>query len=132
MGITELILLFLSCLGITLTFVHMAIMDIIGLRQKWQRVDFLKKLFSCSACTGWHTGLWVGVPLTLLWFFGFHILFYCMTLPFASLSFCYLFERLCLLVDFNTVVVEKRVDRLIIDDTLKNENNNSFDDSTLL
>ena len=125
MGITELILLFLSCLGITLTFVHMTIMDIIGLRQKWQRVDFLKKLFSCSACTGWHTGLWFGVPLTLLWFFGFHILFYCLTLPFASLSFCYLFERLSILIDFNAVLTEKKLDNLPDDDTLKNEKSTS-------
>ena len=119
MGIVELIMLLLACLGVTLTFVHMKIMDIIGLRPLWEKIEFFKTLFHCSACTGWQVGLWFGVPLILLWFFGFHILFYCMTLPFTSLSFCYLFERLCILIDFNTVVVEKRVDSLIIDDTLK-------------
>lgn len=125
MGIVELILLLMFCLGITLTFVHMTIMDIIGLRQLWEKVDFLKKLLSCSACTGWHSGLWAGVPMVFLWFAGYHLAFYAITLPFASLVFCYLFERLSILIDFNAVLTEKKLDNLPDDDTLNNEKSTS-------
>jgi hypothetical protein len=111
MGIVEFLLLLLSCLGVTLTFVHMEIMDIIKLRPLWEKSSFLKKLFSCSACTGWHVGLWFGVSMFLLLYFEYIVLFYMCCLPFASQAFCYLLERWVILNDYKSVLVEKEIDK---------------------
>jgi hypothetical protein len=116
MGIVEFILLMLACLGVTLTFVHMKIMDIIGLRPLWEKVNFFKELFRCSACTGWHVGLWFGISMFSLLHFGYILLFYICCLPFASQAFCYLLERWVILNDYKSVLVEKEVDKVINDD----------------
>jgi hypothetical protein len=107
MTIVSLILLFLACLGVTITFVHMEIMDIIKLRPLWEKSAFLKKLFHCSACTGWHVGLWYGLLCYFIMVIGLTHIFYIMTLPFASSAFCFLFERIMILADNVNVKLEK-------------------------
>jgi hypothetical protein len=121
MGIVELIVLLLACLGVTLTFVHMKIMDIIGLRPLWEKIEFFKTLFNCSACTGWHVGLWFGSAMFLLLHFKYIVLFYLICLPFTSQAFCYLLERWVILNDYQSFIVEKQVDKLSNNDTVSDE-----------
>lgn len=107
MTLASIIVLLLACLGVTITFVHMEIMDILKLRPLWEKSAFLKKLFHCSACTGWHVGLWYGMFCFILSSFGWTFLFYLCTLPFASSAFCFTFERLVILVNNINIKVEK-------------------------
>lgn len=98
MGFVEFCLLFLALYGMTFLFVHSTIMDIVGLRQRWEKNDFLKKLFSCPVCTGFHAAWAYGFPLLFCLFF-FPKVFYFLSLPFAAMSFCYLFDRSVILID---------------------------------
>jgi hypothetical protein len=107
MNLVSLILLLLACLGITITFVHMEIMNILKLRPLWEKSQFLKKLFHCSACTGWHVGLWYGIFCYILYTFEYNFAFYLITLPFASSAFCFMFERTIILVDNLNIKIEK-------------------------
>ncbi len=127
MGFTELFVLLLACLGVTLTFVHMKIMDIIGLRPLWEKINFFKDLFNCSACTGWHVGLWFGITLLIILFLEYVFLFYAICLPFASQAFCYLLERWVILNDYKGAIVEKKLDKVLKDDTIKNEKAHNTD-----
>jgi len=112
MNLVDLIILLLACLGVTLNFVHMKIMDIIGLRPLWEKINFFKMLFNCSACTGWHVGFWFGVPMFWILQFGYLHAFYMICIPFASQAFCYLLERWGILTDYKSVLAEKELDKI--------------------
>ena len=92
MDLIDFVLLVLSCAGVTWTFVQSTIMDKIGLRPLWEKSSFLKSLFDCSFCTGFHIGIYWGV-------FCFCLnqisspMFYVMTIPFAAACASFIFER---------------------------------------
>lgn len=98
MSFGDIFLLLWSCVGLTIILVHSEIMDIIKLRPLWEKSWFLKKLFNCSMCTG----TWVGgynILTILSYFFISPILFYCLSIPFASSGFCYAIERIIIAID---------------------------------
>jgi hypothetical protein len=104
MDICELIIILLAVCGVVWTFVQATIMDKIGLRPLWEKSPFLTSLFNCSACTGFHIGWVYGIICVWLalnnWF-----LFYVITMPFATMAICFLYERLMfrLLLDIEKV-----------------------------
>lgn len=96
MNAIELILLLLSCFGMTLILVHGKIMDIPRdfLSNKFV---FFKKLIHCSMCTGW----WVGLFFAFIWtlHITFPVFFYFVTIPFASSGISFLLERIAIFID---------------------------------
>jgi hypothetical protein len=92
MDLISFILLVLSCAGVTWTFVQSTIMDKIGLRPLWETIPFLKSLFDCSFCTGFHIGIYWGLFCFWLNQIG-SPWFYILTIPFASACASFLFER---------------------------------------
>jgi hypothetical protein len=79
-------------------------MDKVGLRKLWNKWQFTRELFSCSMCCSfWFAAygiLSIYVKLTFA-----PIYFYAMVLPFASMAFCYFWERMTIM--FDELVVER-------------------------
>jgi len=101
MNSIDLFLFLFACAGITFTIVHAEILDIWKIRPFIHKIDFFKKLTSCSLCTGFWTGLFVS------------IIFYPETenyilLAFASSAFSFLFERSTILMDEKIIQLESK------------------------
>ena len=92
MSILDLLILFFTVAGLSFTFVHAEIMDIIKLRPLWEKVTFFKKLFNCAFCSGFYFSIivecFLDVPLKYFFF-----------LPFAGAAFSLLWERSVILID---------------------------------
>lgn len=103
----NMILILFACLGLTITINHGIILDKIGIRPLWERINFFKELFKCSMCTGFWVGLlFAFVVIIYMLLFAINpvlsmVFFYLITLPFASSGFCWLLERLSILIDEN-------------------------------
>lgn len=103
----EIILLLLACFGLTLVLVHGIIFDTLKIRPLWEKSKFLKELFECSMCTGFWVGLYFSFVMSIyciLPSFGVNllvnkILFYILTIPFASSGVCWFLERISILAD---------------------------------
>lgn len=107
MNFIDFILLMLSCAAVTWTFVQSTIVDKIGLRPLWEKSQFLKELWNCGFCGGFHVGIYWG----LFCFWLNHIQsqwFYILTIPFTAACFSFLFERLLVLIINVDEGVEKR------------------------
>lgn len=95
MDIVKLIIILLAVCGVVWTFVQATIMDKIGLRPLWEKSTFFSQLFSCSACTGFHIGWSYGIPCVWLALES-SFWFYVITIPFATMAICFLYERFML------------------------------------
>jgi hypothetical protein len=88
----SILFLFLFCaFGLTCIIVHGQILDILKIRALYNKIEFFKKLFSCSLCTGW----WVGLLLGIIYF----DIKYIIPFSFASSGFCFFLERFTILLD---------------------------------
>lgn len=107
MGFIDFLLLMGSCAWMTWLFVQATIMDDIGLRPLWEKIDFLRRLFNCSMCTGSHVGIYWGLFLYYLNTLG-SFWFYVLTIPFASACVGFVYERLLFLMIEVIEGIEKR------------------------
>lgn len=87
----EFLLGLLACFGMTFTFVHAKIMDILGIRPFLNRWEFTKQLQHCSLCSGF----WIGLLYAIL----FIPLKFVIPFAFAASGFSFFFERIAILVD---------------------------------
>jgi hypothetical protein len=106
MNLTSIFLILISCAGVTWTFVQSTIMDKIGLRPLWEKSQFLKELWNCGFCGGFHVGYSYGLFLYYLNTLG-SFWFYVLTIPFCSACMGFLFERLLFLMIEIIGLVEK-------------------------
>lgn len=103
MNLAELLLLLLSCCGLTFIVVHAEILDLLKIRQLFNKSPFVKKLTRCSLCTGF----WVGSFIGLIWIpFKFFIPF-----CFASSAISFIFERIVILLDEHILKLEHESNR---------------------
>lgn len=87
--------------------VQSTLMDIIGLRQWLEKNDFVKKLISCSFCTGTHIGIYWG--LFCFWLNHIQsIWFYVLTIPFTAACVSFLFERFMVFLIDAGVYIDKK------------------------
>ena len=111
MILIHLLLLLLACVGLTYTIVQTEIMDIIGLRPLWEKSTFFKKLFNCAFCTGtWVGGPIYGVLCLSLLYFQLYWIFYVITLPFASATLSFIYERSVIMIDNINIILEKYIE----------------------
>lgn len=108
MSLADIILLLLSCAGFSFVLVHSEIMDIIGLRQLWEKNDFLKKLFHCPFCVGTWIGVFYASSLITIKFLISDAIFYICAMPFASAAFCFLWDRIVIFLDNKIIEQEKK------------------------
>jgi len=96
MNVIDLVLLLLACFGMTLILVHGKILDC-PRNFLSDKFGFFGRLIHCSMCTGW----WVGLFFSFIWVLHetFPILFYFMSIPFASSGVSFLLERLSIFID---------------------------------
>ena len=87
----DIFILLLACAGLTVNIVHAEIFDMLYLRPLWNKWSFTKKLFGCSLCTGFHVGWSIGLVYIPIW--------WVIPFAFASSGFCFLFERLVIMID---------------------------------
>lgn len=86
------ILLLFAISGLVFIFVYASIMDKIGLRQLWEKSQFLTELFHCSACAG----VWLSVYGLFCIYLKLNydaFWFYLMTFPFAASNVSYIIDR---------------------------------------
>jgi len=108
MSFADIILLLFSCAGLSFILVHSEIMDMIGLRPLWEKIEFFKKLFHCSFCTGTWIGLLYASTLIFIKFFVSDMMFYLGSIPFASAAFCFLWDRIVIFLDNKIIEQEKK------------------------
>jgi uncharacterized membrane protein len=95
----EIFLLLLACSGITFTFVHAEIMNILGIRPFLNKWEFTRKLQKCALCSGTYISALVGIfYISYIWLIPF---------IFAGAGFSFLFERICILLDELIIHLEK-------------------------
>ena len=111
-SLVELIVLLLSCCGITFTIVHAEIMDILKIRPFLQKFNFTKKLIKCSLCSGTYVGLLIGsIYLPWNWVIPF---------AFTGAAISFFYERSVYLIDEHIIKIEKEKDskQLIVEKKL--------------
>lgn len=92
MNIADLFLMFFSVAGLVFLTKYAEILDILKIRQFWEKSAFFSKLFGCAYCSGFYFSIMVGIlfglSLNLLILFSF-----------AGAAFALLWERTFILID---------------------------------
>ena len=91
-------LLISAICGLTTILIHGKIMTMWGIRPLLNKINFIKELTNCSMCIGTWIGAFYGIGCHYI-MEHHHSYFIFATLPFASSAWCFLYERIVVLLD---------------------------------